>query len=75
MQHEIKVGHQRLCHIEHRNMIHSMTLLSTLNSARMIGIADIFICVFDLALKKDFLPIKIVHQCRASSSKADDVEP
>ena len=36
---------------------------------------DFFICVFDLALKIEFLHIKIVDQSGAQSPKADDVEP
>ena len=42
---------------------------------KLIAIADFFICVFDLALKIEFLHIKIVDQSGARSPKADDVEP
>ena len=42
---------------------------------KLIGIADFFICVFDLALKKEFLPITIVDQSGARSPKTADVEP
>ena len=42
---------------------------------KLIGIADFFICLFDLALKIEFLHIKIVDQSGARSPKADDVEP
>ena len=42
---------------------------------KLIGIADSFICVFDLALKIEFLHIKIVDQSGARSPNADDVEP
>ena len=42
---------------------------------KLIGIADFFVCVFDLALKIEFLRIKIVDQSGARSPKADDVEP
>jgi len=42
---------------------------------KLIGIADFFICVFDLALKTEFFHIKIVDQSGARSPKADDVEP
>ena len=43
--------------------------------ARKSFINDFFICVFDLALKIEFLHIKIVDQSGARSPKADDVEP
>ena len=43
--------------------------------SKLIGIADCFICAFDLALKIEFLHIKIVDQSGARSPKADDVEP
>ena len=42
---------------------------------KLIRIADFFICVFDFALKMEFLHIKIVDQSGAWSPKADDVEP
>ena len=42
---------------------------------KLIGIADFFIYLFDLALKIEFLHIKIVDLSGAWSPKADDVEP
>ena len=54
----------------HLNMLNKL-----LGFKKMIGIADFFICVFDLALKIEFLHIKIVDQSGARSPKADDVEP
>ena len=54
----------------HLNMLNKL-----LGLKKLIGIADFFISVFDLALKIEFLHIKIVDQSGARSPKADDVEP